>query len=82
MEALLRLHPVQSLYYNPVVILMIVSVFCILIINIVEKRRNGQKLYRARIVVYVSFLGLWFLFFVVRNVLLVYYDIDTLGDFS
>jgi hypothetical protein len=81
-EALLRLHPLQSLAYNPVVVLMLLMVACHLAIRLLEWRRNGQKLYRARITVNFSFLGLWFLYFVVRNILLLWCGIDLLGDFS
>ncbi len=79
-EALLKLHPIQSLYYNPVVILMIVAAGCIMIINRIEKNRSGHTLYKARIAVYVSFLVIWFAFFIVRNILL-FCGIDVLGDF-
>ena len=82
MEAILSGHPMQSLYYNPVVIMMIILAVCVLIIKMVEKKRKKQKLYKARIITYVSFFVLWFLFFAVRNVLLVRYGIDTLGDFG
>lgn len=82
-EALLRLHPLQSLYYNPCVILLLIAVICILIIKLLETRggKKERKYYKARIIVCVVFLSLWFAFFLVRNYLLVYQGIDMLGDF-
>lgn len=81
-EALFRLHPVQSLKYNPVVILLIVVAICITLIHIIESKQNGEKLYNARMAIYISFLIIWFVLSTVRNILLLYYGIDVLGDFS
>ena len=80
-EALFNLQPVQSLYYNPAVILMILVALCIQSIKIIEVRR-GERIYKARIIVYCLFLASWFVYFMLRNILLVYFGIDMLGDFS
>lgn len=80
-EALFNLQPVQSLYYNPAVILMILVAVCIQIIKIIEVKR-GTKIYKTRIVVYSLFLVIWLVYFIFRNILLVCYGIDMLGDFS
>jgi hypothetical protein len=82
LEALLRLHPMQSLYDNPVVILMLLAAVSIAVIKIMEHRQNGQRICRVRTIVSVSFLSIWFLFFAVRNMLLLCCGIDMLGDFS
>ena len=79
-EALLRLQLEQSLYYNPVVILLIIVTVCIVIIRFIESK-SGKK-HKERMLVYVLFLVLWFTFFVARNVLLLYYGIDMLRDFK
>lgn len=80
-EALLKLHPIQSLCYNPMILLMILASGCIMMIKRIEKSRSGHKLYKVRIIVYASFLSIWFLFFIIRNILLLYCNIDVLGDF-
>lgn len=80
-EALFNLQPVRSLYYNPAVILMILVAVCIQIIKIIEVKR-GTKMYKTRILVYGLFLVIWFVYFIVRNILLVHFGIDMLGDFS
>lgn len=80
-EALFNLQPVRSLYYNPAVILMILVAVCVQIIKIIEVKR-GTKIYKARILVYGLFLAIWFVHFIVRNILLVYWGFDMLGDFS
>ena len=80
-EALFNLQPVRSLYYNPAVILMILVAVCIQIIKIIEVKR-GTKIYKTRILVYGLFLAIWFVYFIVRNILLVHWGIDMLGDFS
>lgn len=80
-KALFNMQPVQSLCYNPAVILMILVALSIQSIKIIEVRRRG-KLYKARIIVYCLFLASWFVYFMLRNILLVYFGIDMLGDFS
>ena len=80
-EALFNLQPVRSLYYNPAVILMILVAVCIQIIKIIEVKR-GANIYKTRILVYGLFLAIWFVYFIARNILLVYFGIDMLGDFS
>lgn len=80
-EALFNLHPVQSLYYNPAVILMILVAACIQIIKIIEIK-HGTKIYKARIAAYSLFLAIWLGYFIFRNILLVCFEIDMLGDFG
>ncbi len=80
-EALLRLHPLQSLYCNPVVVLMIIAIFCIFVINIIEKLKKERRYYKVRITVSYVFLAIWFIFFFIRNYLLICKGIDMLGDF-
>jgi len=80
-EALLNFRPVQSLYYNPAVIMMILVAACIQSIKIIEVKRD-TKIYKTRIIVYTLFLANWFVYSIVRNILLVRYGIDMLGDFS
>jgi hypothetical protein len=81
-EALFRLHPVQSLYDNPAVVLLITAAVCIRAVNFLEAGGSEHKWYKIRIGINVSFLILWFVFFAVRNILLLYFGIDMLGDLS
>lgn len=80
-EALLRLQPFRSLYYNPVVVLLIIVVICITGIRIAESKR-ARKYNTAKILVLKLFLAIWLAYSVVRNILLVSCGIDLLGDFS
>lgn len=80
-EALFRLQLMKSLYYNPAVILMLLTAVFIQSIRIIEAKRD-IKIYKARIIAYGVFLVIWSAYFIVRNILLVFYGIDMLGDFS
>lgn len=60
---------------------MILVAFYIQSIKLIEVK-HGAKIYKARIIVYCLFLASWFAYFMLRNILLVYYGIDMLGDFS
>lgn len=83
LKALLQLNPLQSLYYNPVVICLVIDILCILGVNLLEMQEAcKEKYYKARIFVHVIFLIIWFAYFVIRNYLLVCWGIDMLGDFS
>lgn len=81
-KALIRLNILQSLYDNPVVILLILTEIAVAITRCIDKRRKKCSLYKVRIAVYVGFLVLWFLFFLIRNYLLMKCGIDMLGDFK
>ena len=81
-KALIRLNILQSLYDNPVVILLILTEIAVAITRGIDKRRKKCSLYKVRIAVYVVFLVLWFLFFLIRNYLLMKCGIDMLGDFK
>lgn len=81
--ALLHLNIVKSLYYNPIVLILIIaeSIFWI---SIVVERKEGQK-YKygnLRLGCRITSLCLWIIFFIFRNYLLIHYNIDMLGDFS
>ncbi len=80
-EALFRLQPFRSLYYNPAVIMLLIVALCIISMKVFESK-GGHKLYKERIVVYSLFLVFWFAFFAARNILLLFYGIDMLGDFN
>ena len=80
-EALFKLQLMKSLYYNPAVILMLLTVVFLQGVKILEAKR-GIRIYKARIIAYSAFLVIWFSYFVIRNILLVCYGIDMLGDFS
>ncbi len=80
-EALLRLQPFRSLYYNPVVILLIILVVCMTGLRIAESK-GTHNFYKGKMLVLSMFFTIWFAYFAVRNILLVFCGIDMLGDFS
>ena len=82
LRALLKFNIMQSLYYNPMVVILI-SVESFLLINHLCKKSgkfysinlNDKKI---RILVLFS----WTIYFLIRNILLVIFGIEMLGDFS
>lgn len=80
LKALLQFHPIKSLYYNPIVILLIIIIVILVILKIQEKKYN-KSVYKTRKRVLNSFLVIWFIYFISRNILLIYFGIDFLGDF-
>lgn len=82
MKALLTFNIWQSLYYNPVVILFLIAEMSVAVIHVIEKRKQTVSLYKLKISIQIGFLISWFVFFVIRNFLLVKCGIDMLGDFS
>lgn len=80
LKALLNFHFLESLYYNPIVLLIIMLIifkFC----HHRLKAINEQKLDYKNLVVSIIFLLIWFTYFIARNILL-YYGIDLLGDIT
>lgn len=82
LEALLQFHPLESLYYNPIVILLLAFIIFMAGLNLYEHfGPRKQRHYRARIIADCLILVIWFLFGIIRNYLLVFHGIDLLGDF-
>lgn len=80
LKALLQFHPIKSLYYNPIVIILIITIIILVILKTREKRYN-KSVYKIRKRVLNSFLVTWLIYFIFRNILLIYFGIDFLGDF-
>lgn len=81
--ALLQGDVIQSLKYNPIILLFILDILSMTLLSIVENR--SQEKYRGvkiRLFVNLSFLLFIILFFITRNVLLYKFGIDPLGDIS
>lgn len=72
-----------SLYYNPLVICIIFDiVFSIITVYIEKFSYNKSRFMQYRITIKIINLIVILLLFVVRNILLIYFDVDLLGDFS
>lgn len=82
--ALLNFDLLKSLYYNPLVMMLIIDFISIVILNITKKRnkQNIQAYHKANIVIQSAFLIGWLSFSIFRNYLLIFKDIDLLGDLS
>lgn len=79
LEAFLSFDLLESLYYNPIVVIcagLFVAYEIAMIRALVRKERRGTFL---RIWLLFAVLGVWFAFFVVRNILLAC-GFDMLGD--
>lgn len=81
--ALLQGNVIQSVKYNPIVILFLADVFITLIFDAIESRTNG-KYCTARLRIFVNTFLLLFIiiYFFFRNYLLWETGIDMLGDFE
>ena len=83
LKALLRGDILKSLYYNPLVVVLIVSFLIIRITHALEKKESGKRSYtRWRFFAAILFLGMTVLVFAVRNYMLIFRGIDMLGDFN
>ena len=82
LEALLKGNPVHSLYYNPMIIILIIYIVSIVITRILESRNNDKNYYQIRKYIRVFTLLIWLVYFIARNILLRVFGIDLLGDFS
>ena len=79
---LLYLNLAKSLYYNPIVILLFLDIIFIAALKVKEtiypeKRKN----YTIRMVSNIFILIIWLSFSVVRDYLLIFKNIDMIGDF-
>lgn len=81
-RALIRLDFGQSLYYNPIVILLFLY-FLILIVNQIIEVIHPEKPKNCRVKVIAGKTLLAFIicFAILRNYLLIFQGIDMLGDF-
>lgn len=79
-EALLKLKLAESFHYNPLVLLFIVDLLVIVIVKVIERRKNNVRYYNIRIMVHSLFLLSVIIFFLYRNYMLLYKGVDLLGD--
>ena len=80
--ALLKFDFRQSLYYNPIVILLCLYVFLMIIFKITEIiYPEKQKHYRERIILGRILMIFIVSFAIIRNYLFVFWGIDMLGNF-
>lgn len=82
-EALLNLHFLQSLYYNPIVVLIIVDIITVFFLRILPKNNlHREPHYKIKIILNSAILIIWLIFSLMRNILLIFFQIDMLGDFN
>lgn len=80
--ALLHLDLVKSLRYNPIVLLLFLDIIFITVLKVKEKiyPEKGKE-YRARMISHSLVLLIWFGTSILRDYLLVFHNIDIIGDF-
>lgn len=82
LEALLELNVFQSIKCNPIIVLLVIDFVMSGILRVMEFKSNQNMRYnKIRMIYNISVLGIWMGFFVIRNYLLIYKQIDLLGDF-
>lgn len=82
-EALLNLHFLQSLYYNPIVVLIIADIITVFLLRILQKTNlHREPHYKIKIILNSAILIIWLIFSLMRNILLIFFQIDMLGDFN
>lgn len=75
-------HIIKSLYYNPIIFLLIIDIFAMNILSFIDKKNSGScKILHYKIKYNIILLILWGIYFIVRNFLLLVMKIDILGDF-
>lgn len=82
-EAFLSGEILQSLKFNPIVLLFladIVLTIAVAVVGVLKKERN-YKISRIILVYNWAILAFFAIYFVLRNVLLVKFGVDMLGDF-
>ena len=81
-KALLKLNIMRSLYYNPMVVVLITVELLFLISNIFKKIEKTNRFIMSSRKIRVYVLASWVIYFLIRNILLIIFGIDMLGDFS
>ena len=80
--SLSHLDIIGSLRYNPMAIFLLIYIVVIVGVLINKKRTHeSEKAKRDIKLVTLGLFGIWIAYFVVRNVLLVFFGIDIVGDF-
>ncbi len=79
-SALLRLDIVRSFLLNPIIPITAAMLIAFDITAAVNIARGKSRVLNIRPWVWYAYIGLILLVFIVRNVLFVYFGIDTLGD--
>lgn len=82
LEELLKFDIVNSLRLNPIVLLLFITLIFLTVTYVLEKKKTGNKNYSLiRRNYLVIFLVFWLVFSIIRNILLIFFDIDMIGDF-
>ena len=82
LEELVKFDIVNSLRLNPIVLLLFITLIFLTVTYVLEKKKIGNKNYPLiRRNYLVVFLVFWLVFSIIRNILLIYFGIDVVGDF-
>ncbi len=83
LEELLRLHPVRSFLYNPLVLYMAVCLIYYYVKFVVQLvKQHGNAFFSIYLGFLWAFLIIMVLFCIIRNILLVRYGVDYLGELA
>lgn len=81
LKALLQLHIIKSLQYNPIVILIMLYVILHFSLWFIERKYFYKyKFIKIRVITMYIFFAIWILFSVIRNFRVHYFEIDFLGN--
>lgn len=82
LNKLLHLQIISSFLSNPIVVVSVIIMLFFLLLRIFENKKGQRKHrnYKIRLIALIGMLLFWTLFAVLRNLLLVYFGYDYLGD--
>ena len=79
-KALIHFNLLESVFYNPIIIYIVADVFFSLITHIIENKKEDICFAKQRMVSSLAVIGLIIVNFIIKNVFLVVFHIDLLGD--
>lgn len=81
LKSLLKLHIIQSLQYNPIVILILIYIILHFTLWFIEHQYYYKyKFIKIRAITMYIFFAIWMLFSIIRNIRVQYIGIDFLGN--
>ena len=80
LEAMLRLDILQAIRFNALVVLLVLALFAWNVLALIRLLRGEKALYRIPVWSWIAVGGAILLFGIVRNVLMIAWGIDPLGD--
>lgn len=80
--AILNGEILASVRYNPITLLFLIDLIFVPITYLIEKSNKELSLAKIRLMYNLSLLIFIFVYFIARNLLLIYFGIDLLGDFN